>query len=144
MAGIADGLIEIDHTIQIVLPLLIYEVYFVEDECDRHAVSFSACQEAVDELEGCLGLLDGDNEKTHIHIGGYDVRLLGEVRGLADDVVLAIIQLCDEPLSRLLNICLHFLGDESHLISDCHRIGGADATNAEVALDLAVKDLSRI
>ena len=88
--------------------------------------------------------MDGDDEEAPIDIGGDNVWLLGEVGRFADDVVFPIIQLYDQALSCLLNVGIHFLRDERHLIANGYGVCRANATNAEVAFDLALKDLSRI
>ena len=76
-------------------------------------IGFGGSQETVDEGGGGLGIDDCDYQEGLIDVGGQDVALLGEVDALADDVVTAGFG-----------------------------VGGADALEAEVALDLTINQLA--
>ena len=63
------------------------------------------------------------------------MRLLRQVRGAADDVVLAVLDFGDEGGA-------FFVLDNLHEVAHSHRIGAADAFQAEVAFYLAFDALA--
>ena len=89
-------------------------------------------------------MADGDDEEAAVYVGSYDVRLFGEICGLANDVIASLVKGGDESLARLFDVAVYFLRYEGYPVSYGHGIGCPNTANAEVALDFAVKDTSRI
>lgn len=139
-------LIQIHHHALIAQLVLVEQVGFIKNKGYGHAVGFCRCQEAVDEGEGGLWMVDGDDKECLIDIGGDDMTLFGEIGRLADDVVAAIFNFSNPtycplfsrsptlPLSRLRN-------NNRHTVTHSHWVGAADALESEVPFDLALNNL---
>ena len=110
--------------------LLIKEVGLVEDEHHRHTIGLCGGQETVDEGGGGLGIDDRDYQEGLIDVGGQDVALFGEVDALADDIITTGFNLGDKTLRN------------RNPVTDRDGVGGADALEAEVALDLTINQLA--
>lgn len=142
--------VEVDDCIEVGFPIDgffagwegIQDIYLVKYKGDWDAICFGTGKETVDEGKGRLWLGYSHNEEAHIYVGCYDMRLLGEIGGLTNDVVLAIFKGCDKSLMCLLYVGIGVLWSEFHSVTYGYWIGGSNATNAEVALDFAVKDFS--
>lgn len=70
-----------------------------------------------------------DDEEGLVEVAGQDTALLREVRSLADDVVLAFVDICDERRPLL-------VAYDGYEVADGDRIGAADAFEPEVAFYL--------
>ena len=114
----------------VVQHLLVEEVSLVEDQHHRHPIGFGGSQETVDEGGGGLGIDDRDYQEGLIDVGGQDVALFGEVDALADDVVTAGFDIGDKIIRN------------RDPVTDRDGVGGADALEAEVALDLTINQLA--
>ena len=127
---IANGLIEVDHSLLIASQVIVQQVGLVEDQHHWHTISLGRSQETVDECCTGLGIDHRDHQECLVHVGSYDMALLREVDTLANDVVAAILD--SHNPSFLVNL---------HPVAHSHGIGGADAFQAEVTLYLTVKQL---
>ena len=130
-AGVADGGVEADEAVQVAEVGLVVSVRLVEYELYRNAIGFGRGQKTVDEGGRSFGIVDGDDEQALVEVGGDDVRLFRQVGGTADDVVTPVFNLADE--SRAFPV-----ENDLHVVSHSHRIGAADALQAEGAPDFAL------
>ena len=137
-ALIVEPLIEGNIGIKEALPFLVEEVYLVEKQQHRHSIRLRRGEEAIDKDSTCLGVDERDDKHSQVDVGGNDVALLGEVAGLADDVVPPVLDGGDE--SRLAVGAGCYL----HHIPHCHGIGAADAPKAEIPLYLTIEKLAII
>ncbi len=126
---ISDGAIEVSQVVGIALFVGIEEVGLVDDDDGRNVVCLGGSEETVDEGSAGLRMLDGDDQNDGIQIGGKDVRLLGEVDGLADDVVAPFLDGVDEGKSLLVDLVVD---DVAHR----NGVGGADAFQSEITFYL--------
>ena len=69
--------------------ILCRQVGFGQQNRDGYAVGLAGYQEAVDELRSRHGREQRHDQQRPVEVGGDDVRLFGEVRGPANDVVAA-------------------------------------------------------
>ena len=113
------------------------QVHLVEDDDDGHAICFGTCQEAVYEGSACFGMLQCDHQSCLVHVGRYDVALLGEIGGLAYDIVAALLDVGDigNAIDRL---------SEHNPVAYSHRVGATYAFEPEVALDAAIDEVAFI
>lgn len=131
VAGIADGGVEGDEALQVVLLVGIVAVGLVEDEQGRHTIGFGRSQKAVDEGGGGLGVVHGDEQQALVQVRGQDMALLGEVGGTADDVILALFDFVDEG-------CALRIADDLYAVAHGYGVGTADAFQPEVTLHFAL------
>ena len=128
---VANVLVEGAHHLLIAQLVGTEQVGFVEHQHHGDAVGLGGGQKAVDEGGGGFGIVDGDDEKRLVNVGGQNVALLGEVRRLSDDVVAAVANVGDVRYLVLADFHLH-------PVAYGNGIGAADALEPEVALDFAV------
>ena len=114
--------------------LLSVEVYLIKKQNNGDIIRLRCCQKTIDKSKACLGLYHRNHEQSHIYIGRKYMRLLREVRSLADDVVtpradsgnvVGVLQILS---SRL----------QLHPISHHHGVGRADSLEPQVTLNESV------
>ena len=133
IAGITDAFVETEEELQEVLVFLVEKVHLVEDEDYGHTVCLGSSQETVYEGGAGFGMAQCHHEGSLVHIGRDDVALLGEVGSLADDIIATLVNLGNK--SRLAVVLL-----DGYAIAHGNGVGGADASQAKVALHLAFYD----
>ena len=126
-----------DETDEIVKLIGGVAVDLVEHEGDGYAVGFGRGEEAVDEGGGGLGIVDRDDQDALVEIGRYDMRLLGEVGGTADDVVPAVFNLGNEGGA-------FGVGGDGDTVANGYGVGAADALESEITLDFAFYFLTAV
>ena len=131
VTGIADVLIEVHQSVEVAQLVVVVAVHLVEDEADGYAVGFRRGKEAVDEDGRCLGVVHRDHQETLVEVRGDDVRLLGEVGGAADDVVLPVVDGGDEGSALVVE-------HDVHAVAHGDGVGAPDAFQPEVPFYLAV------
>ena len=135
LTGIADGLIETDHHLLIVLFLRGEKVGLVEDEDYRDAIGLSRSQEPVDKGSRGLGVIDSDHQESLIDISRNDMTLFGKVDTLADDIVPTVLNVSNKG-------CTFGICHNSDPITHSNRIRAADAFQTEIPLDLTINQLA--
>lgn len=130
-AVIAYGVIQRAHHVEIVPLLRCQQIGLVEHQNHGHSVRLGRGKKAVYECCGCLGVAYSDDKHGLIHVGGNDMALPRQVRGLAYDIVAAVLYLCDKGSI----LACHDNGDP---VADGHGVSAAYALQAEGALHLAV------
>ena len=131
MTLVANGLIEVYHHLLVAALVVIQLVALIKYKYYRHTIGLSRSQKAVDKGSAGLWTCHSDNQQSLVDVGSEDVTLLGEVDGLADDIVLTILY--------LRNPAFVVDGD---MVAHGHRISGADSLDAEIALHLTIKELA--
>ena len=119
--SITDVSIEGDKFIHLSQLVLIIEISLVEDEEDRNSISFCACQKAINESCACFRMCNRDDKSRHVDICSYDVALLREVGGLANDVVATVLDVLNQS-----SLPVRTWGN-SHHVAYSNRIRAPDA-----------------
>ena len=94
--GVSCGGIDALHLVVYLPKLFVVKVHLVEEDAGGDVVGLSGDQQAVDETRGGAWEAEGGHDAQQIDVGGDDVRLLGELGGAADDVVLAVGDIVDD------------------------------------------------
>ena len=135
MGGVAERLIECAQVLQRLLFLGGKEVYLVEDERGWHAIRLAGSEKAVDEGGRGDGVVDSNEERHLVEVGGDDMRLLAQIRGAADDVVFSLAD-GGNPIGAI-GKGLHL-----HMVAHSNGVRRADTFNAEITLDMTIKGIS--
>ena len=137
VAGIADGGVEVYQCVQVAQVVFLIGIRFVEYKMYGDAVGFGRGEETVDEGGRRFGIVDGNYQHALVEVGRQDVRLLGQVRGTADDVVLAVFYLADEG-----GACR--VENDLHAVAHGYGIGAAYAFQAKITFYFALYALSLV
>ena len=137
VAGVADGGVEVYQCVQVAQVVFLIGIRFVEYKVYGDAVGFGRGEETVDEGGRRFGIVDGNYQHALVEVGCQDMRLLGQVRGTADDVVLAVFYLADEG-----GAC--GVENDVHAVAHGYGIGAAYAFQAEITFYLALYALSLV
>ena len=129
--------IERQHHLLVAFLLRSKDVGLVECQHHGHTISLGASQKAVYESGGSLRIVDGDYQNGLVNVSRKDMALLGKVRRLAYDIIASILYLADKGRSLL-------VGNQLHPVTHSHRIGAADALQAEVTFYLALYQLALV
>ena len=129
---IANSLVEIFQRRERVRQLLVIEVRLVEDDTGRYMVGFGGDEQAVDEAGRSARQRQRRDYAELVDVRGYDVSLLGELGGFADDVVAAVEHVVYHAGSVVLK-------QEFHLVAHGHGVGLFVASQTVVASQTAVE-----
>ena len=110
------------------------QVHLRQDDGGRDAVHAAGDEDAVQEGELDFGEEQGDDEVGHVHVGGDDVRLAGQVRGPPDHVVLPRQHFRDDGRPLALG---PFVPDA---VADGHGIGNLAGLQADAAAEHGGED----
>ena len=136
-AFIAYGLVEIDHRLLIAPFIIIEQVGLIEDEHHWHTIGLGGSQKTVYERGAGLRVCHRNHQKGLVHIRCNDMALLGEVDAFADDIVTAIVDGSDERTATRPS-----RATDSDPVAYGHRVGRANALQAEISLYLTIKQLA--
>ena len=104
-------------------------VYFVEDQLHRHTIGLGCSKKAVDKNGGSNRIVDRHDQHCLIYICGNDMRLFGEVRSAADDIILPFFDPGDEGGPFGIDIYVD-------PVSNRNWIGGTYIFQAKISFDL--------
>lgn len=110
---------------------IVVEIALVEDDNSRDMVRLSGDQKSVDESSGGARKAKGGDKTELVDIGGYDMSLLGEFCGAANDVVATVGDICYHTSSILDKL-------KRNTVADSDRVGLFVATDAVIATQTAV------
>ena len=77
-------------------------------------------------------MVDGHDERHLVDIGCQNMALFAEVGGAADDIIAPRLHLRNP--GCLIAFCCQ---SDLNKVSNCYRVGRTNATNAEIAFDMA-------
>ena len=135
VGSVAERLVERAQVLQRLLFLGTVEVYLVEDKRGRYAIRLAGGEEAVNEGGGGDGVVHRNEERHLVEVGGDDMRLLAQIRGAADDVILSLAD-GGNPIGAI-GKGLHL-----HMVAHSNGVRRADTFNAEITLDMTIKGIS--
>jgi hypothetical protein len=111
---------------------VIVEVHFVEENTGRDMIGLGSDQEPINKARGGTWKSKGGNDAKKVDIGGDDMRLLAELGGTSDDIVLTVGHIVDNPRT----VVLHF---EEDVVTYSHRIRLLVTTQTIIATQPAVE-----
>ena len=112
--------------------LVVVEVHLVEEDTGGDMIGFGGDQQSVDEARGGAWKPESGDNAEEVDIGGDDMRLLAELGGATNDIVLAVGHIVDDTGA----VVLHF---EEDMVTHSHRIRLLVAPQAVIATQTAVK-----
>ena len=135
VGSVAERFVERAQVLQRLLFLGAEEVYLVEDERSRNAIRLAGGEKTVNESGRGNGVVHRNEERHLVEVGGNDMRLLAQIRGAADDVVLSLAD-GGNPIGAI-GKGLHL-----HMVAHSNGVRRADTLNTEITLDMAIKGIS--
>ena len=92
---VSNAAIEIGDSIEVLKPIFIQEVYFIEHKCRRNTIRFGRGKETINESRRCGRMRHRGHKHRNIYIGRYNMRLFAQIAGTTYDIITPLRHLGD-------------------------------------------------